>query len=267
MPFVTESAPGGEAGIHLSPRSAAALAAGFVLLLLAGIAAAFLAYRTSVAERWVDHTLQVGDESRDLLTSALQMQGSVRGYLLTGDPKFLEPFESASAALPAAIDRVEALVADNSGQQASLAQVRSRLDRLVERYRMMLATAERDGRDAAIVLVREGGGEDLMAEVRRELAAFADAERRLLEQRRAEAEQLRRWALGLVFGALLATMALAAFLARSMLHFVDRLVVQSAALNKETRLRRNRRRRWSRPRRWRRWGSSQAASRTISTTC
>ena len=63
------------------------------------------------------------------------MQGSVRGYLLTEDAKFLEPYESASAALPAAIDRLAALVADNSGQQASMEQVRSKLDRLVDRYR------------------------------------------------------------------------------------------------------------------------------------
>ena len=95
MPFVTESsrkvgrAPTSRGVRSRRWRSASACC------LLGGTAAAFLAYRAFVAERWVDHTLQVRREALDLMTTALAMQGSIRGYLLTEDASFLLPYEAA----------------------------------------------------------------------------------------------------------------------------------------------------------------------------
>ena len=73
---------------------------------------------------------------------------------------------------------------------------------------------------------------------RRGLDAFADEELRLLGERRAAAQRLRVWTLVLVFAALLAATGLVAWLGRRMLHYVNQLVLQSAELEQETRLRR-----------------------------
>ncbi len=238
MPFVTESNPRGRTGTHLSHRALAALAAGLGLLLLAAGAAALLGYRASVAEHWVDHTLRIREETRALMTTALAAQGSIRGYLLTEDEGFLAPYESAARAVPPAIDQLALLAADNPGQAAAILNVSRKLDALLALYRRMLTMTKGGDRPGAIALVRSGEGEELMGEVRAGLGAIADEERRLLGERRAAADSLRRWTLGLVFGALLAATALAALLGRWMLHYVDRLATQTAALERETRLRR-----------------------------
>ena len=237
MPFVTESNRAGPTEAHFSRRAVAVVLACVGLLLLAGVAAGFIAYKAAVAERRVEHTLQVREEALDLMRTALVMQGSVRGYLLTEDQSFLEPYEGAVAAVPTAVDRLSELAADNPSQQAAIETVRSTLEVLVDRYREMIAAARRKGRDAAIDLVGAGAGEELMGAVRERIEAVAAEELRLLGQRQAAADRLRFWALLLVLGALLAASALAALLGQWMLHYVNRLVLQTAELEKETRRR------------------------------
>jgi CHASE3 domain sensor protein len=239
MPFVTETDRAGPAEAHFSRRAVAVVIACLGLLLLAGVAAGFIAYKATVAERRVEHTLQVREEALDLMGTALVMQGSVRGYLLTEDQSFLEPYEGAVTAVPTAVDRLLELTADNPSQQAAIETVRSTLGVLVDRYREMIAAAGREGRDATIDLVGNGAGEELMGAVRERIESVADEELRLLGQRQAAADRLRLLTLLLVFGALLAATALAALLGHWMLHYVNRLVLQTAELEKETRRRRD----------------------------
>jgi signal transduction histidine kinase/ActR/RegA family two-component response regulator len=238
VPFVTESDLGGRVAAHLSRRAVAALAVGLGLLLVAALAIGLLAYRAVEAERWVDHTLGLREQARSVETTALVMQGSIRGYLLTENADFLEPYEQAARTLPEAVDQLVRLSADNPAQQAVIRDMRVDLDALVEAYREMRDATARDDRAAAIGLVGSGTGEALMAAVRQRLDSFAAEELRLLTARQATAQRLRLWTLLLVFGALLAASALVAVLSRGMLHYVNRLVLQSAELEKETRRRR-----------------------------
>lgn len=237
MPFVTDSDQAGRADAHFSRRAVAALAAGIGLLLIAGLSAGFLAYRTGVAEGWADHSVEIRNETQHLMFSAVAMQSSVRGYLLTGEDGFLTPYKQAAATMPAALDHLRQLVADNPRQLEGLAQISSTLSALSMRYQSILDLLAAGERQQAIDSVRRGG-EQFMNAVRQEVDAFAEEELKLLEERRAAARDLRRWSLFLVFSALLAATILTVELSRWMLHYVNRLVAQSAELRRETQLRR-----------------------------
>jgi CHASE3 domain sensor protein len=52
-----------------------------------------------------------------------------RGYLLTGDPLFLEPYEGAQTRVMNALDKVKSLTLDDTAQQQSVEQLRRRLRR------------------------------------------------------------------------------------------------------------------------------------------
>jgi len=78
----------------------------------------------------------------------------------------------------------------------------------------------------------------LMHAVRSGVDTFVGEEQRLLVERQRSAERLRQWTLLIVFTALVAAIALAVWLSRAMRSYVDRLVQQSAALERETELRR-----------------------------
>ena len=45
--------------------------------------------------KWVDHAEQVISNSRQLMRYMVDMETGVRGYHLTGDKSFLEPYEAA----------------------------------------------------------------------------------------------------------------------------------------------------------------------------
>ena len=238
MPFVTDTEPTGRPGAHFSRRAVVALVASVGLLLLAGASAGFLAQRAFVADRLVGHTLEVRREARDLMTTVLAMQGSVRGYLLTDDASFLVPYEAAVGTVPGAVGRLALLTEDSPGQRATIDRIRPILNELVDRYREMVALTERGRGADAIDLVRSRVGEDLIDAAKTGLDAFADEELRLLGERQAAAQRLRVWTLVLVSAPLLTATALVAWLGRRMLHYVNQLVLQSAELEQETRLRR-----------------------------
>ena len=95
--------------------------AGFALTLFAiavmGAAALRTAAVTNDSAAWVAHTLQVEaqlDEGAALISAA---EDGATGYVLTADTGALAVYASASSALPAVVDRVRVLTADNPSQE------------------------------------------------------------------------------------------------------------------------------------------------------
>ena len=127
MPFITDRNPAGHAEARLSRRSLAALVAGISLLVLAAASAGL------VAEHWVTHTVETREGAREVMALTLAMQGSVRGYLLTGDESFLGGYEAGTASLPQALDRLVSLTADNPRQTRVLVDLRSAIVDLLAR--------------------------------------------------------------------------------------------------------------------------------------
>ena len=181
--------------------------------------------------------METRDKAREVLALTLAAQGSVRGYLLTGDQSFLGAYDAGVDSLPAALERLAEMTSDNPRQVAVLANLRAEIDDLLAFYRRIVAG--RPGNTGeALALVRDGRGEDLMHSVRSGVDTFVGEEQRLLVERQLSAERLRQWTLLIVFTALVAAIALAVWLSRAMRSYVDRLVQQSAALERETELRR-----------------------------
>lgn len=181
MPFITDRNPAGHAEARLSRRSLAALVAGISLLVLAAASAGLLAYRSTVAEHWVTHTVETREGAREVMALTLAMQGSVRGYLLTGDESFLGGYEAGTASLPQALDRLVRLTADNPRQTRVLVDLRSAIVDLLDVYRQIVAASTTEDQSAlALALVRDGRGEDVMQAVRSGVDTFVDEEQGLL---------------------------------------------------------------------------------------
>jgi signal transduction histidine kinase len=195
-----------------SQRRAAVLAFLLALAMLAG--AFWLAIRNTgrlVADAgWRQHTYQVIGEVRGLLGALTDAETGERGYMLTGDERFLEPYLSGAAAVPAGLARLRALTADNPSQ-------RRRLDVLAP-----AASAELDGLDRSIARRRALGaaagsladrlaGKGRMDGLRARLAEMEGAETALLAARdRALLASIRRTRLSLLAGAALGIALLAA---------------------------------------------------------
>jgi methyl-accepting chemotaxis protein len=61
----------------------------------AGAAAVGALFRAADAEKFVNRTIEIRQQARDLLTIMLNAETGIRGFLLSGDEAFLEPYQTA----------------------------------------------------------------------------------------------------------------------------------------------------------------------------
>jgi signal transduction histidine kinase len=131
-------------------------------------------HAASVAQ--VRERLEAAAALRNLLVDAETGQ---RGYLLTQDRAYLEPFETATASFEDGLGRLAALTPPGA--------LSTRVDAIGAAARERLATAttsvnllEAGDRDAAVALVRSGTGKAQMDRFRDELAGYeAESEREI----------------------------------------------------------------------------------------
>lgn len=77
--------------------------------------------------RWVDHTREVLTQVHLAQRLLTDQETGLRGYLLTKELSYLEPYKTGSAEFPAALDELRRLVSDRQAQ-------RDRVQRLEEQY-------------------------------------------------------------------------------------------------------------------------------------
>jgi signal transduction histidine kinase len=76
------------------------------------------------SHRWVDHTWEVIALVERMISTAKDAETGSRGYLLTGDEKFLEPYRKAKTELPKSLSAFTQLTSDNQSQQVRAEEMR-----------------------------------------------------------------------------------------------------------------------------------------------
>lgn len=112
----------------------------FVAALLLAIALGYSLQRVERSARWVDHSDEVIAGGNRLIKLMVDEETGVRGYLITQNTAFLEPYSLAERELPEEFDRLYAMVRDNPEQSARLQRLRTNHDRWEIITRQQLAT-------------------------------------------------------------------------------------------------------------------------------
>ena len=97
---------------------------GLVLLAIVGGAFYVSTQRMLDAERSVDHTRVVEKTLDDLLLAHVDAETGQRGFIITGEDAYLEPYQAGIRHVQQDLDAVENLTRDNPSQQETLRQVR-----------------------------------------------------------------------------------------------------------------------------------------------
>ena len=111
----------------------ALVAAGFIAVLAAGIAASLVMVRGQEQAGWINHTFLVERHVSGVRLSLEEMRSARRGALLQMQGSSSATYEEARARLYREIARVEQLTSDNPRQQRRVARLREqsmRLDRI-----------------------------------------------------------------------------------------------------------------------------------------
>ncbi|MFJ7439697.1 methyl-accepting chemotaxis protein [Methylorubrum thiocyanatum] len=166
----------------------------FASIIAAAGTASFVNWRSLAtieeADGWRSHTHKVLERVEALATAMVNQETGLRGYLLAGDPKFLEPFSAGGDAYKDALAEARSLVADNPAQLLKL----SELDQRAREWRSDVAEREialmRDEqtRPQARQMEASGAGKTAMDALRAKAAEIGQIERKLLSERNQAAE-------------------------------------------------------------------------------
>src|SRR6266568_2136435 len=110
------------------------------LLTMSLLAAALLleAYDMHRSMERVDHSDQVILSSRRLLRWMLEMETGLRGYLVTGNTTFLQPYEESLKNFEPQYQSLRVMVADDPGQQQRLAHIHESYAQWKEHAELMI---------------------------------------------------------------------------------------------------------------------------------
>ncbi len=165
------------------------------------------------ADRWEDHTFVVIQRLEELLSDLTGAETGERGFVITGAPAYLEPYQHALGSLEGELAALRSLTRDNPRQQARLAAleplVRDKLAQLKHSVDLRSSQGFEPARDA----VSTGRGKTLMDQIRGQVAEAKTEEFRLLKERAVAKEAGLRatFRLTLIGGIFSAALLLAAF--------------------------------------------------------
>ncbi len=169
-------------------KIAAGFALSFVLMAMIGVAAYRSINTLSNTSQMVAHTHRVLDRLAEVLNVLQDAEIGGRGYIITGDESFLQPYQNAETKVATVVNDLRALIADNPAQQKRLSQaepiVMAKLS-LTKRYIEMRKAREIE---TVTKLVQAGEGQRLMDDLRRIFGEMEQEERILLKQRAGQVE-------------------------------------------------------------------------------
>lgn len=221
------------ADLRLRPK----LLASFAIVLVLLLTLSTLAYRTTkdneAASNAVTHTLTVLSETNAALAAVVEMESAYRGFLITGNDHFLQPYTSGRQELDTRLSQLAKETADDPSQVARWQDVSDRVDRWqhdITEPGIKLrdaATAGGTDLDAVTAWVLNGDGDRQIDEIQ---AVFQDAigsEQARLAQRQGVADRANaRLRQTLIVGSALTvalSVLLALLLARDLGNAVGRL--------------------------------------------
>lgn len=163
---------------------------GFALLLAVLIASTAVTRRQIAVQDsnqdWVEHTQRVLLELTAYESLLKDAETGQRGYLYTGEPRYLEPYNNAIAQGDPHIDKLAELTADNPQQQERIARLRALKHRKLNELAETIALAQAGKREQARALVLSDAGRRTMVDIRA-LVEEMSSEERALEATRLQA--------------------------------------------------------------------------------
>jgi signal transduction histidine kinase/DNA-binding NarL/FixJ family response regulator len=137
------------------------------LLLLGGVAVTYQSHTEFVRTlQRVQLFQEALKENATLLQFAVDLETGHRGFLLTGDEKYLEPYQIASMQVPAQFARLNALLSEFTDFRRVLRQLERNLAAKQKELAVNLSLYKDHGREAALGMIKSDLGKQTMDKIR-----------------------------------------------------------------------------------------------------
>lgn len=193
--------------MHWSIGNKVNLGFGLALAFLAAIGAVSYRSITQLIEtvHWEVHAHKVLNELHDVLFQMQNAETGQRGYIITGEARYLEPYKTAITETDQEVRALRSLTADNPVHQRHLDTLEGLIAKKFAELEETITLRENGQFDAALQVIRTDRGKAIMDDIRRVIDAMEAEENTLVRKREAEADE-NAWntTLVLVAGSVLA---------------------------------------------------------------
>jgi signal transduction histidine kinase len=214
-------------------------AAGFLVLVAISATSVILVDQAREDNAWVVHTLEVENQISTLLLRIRTAESAVRGYVLTGEQRFLTEHEAATAGIVPDIDTLTRLAGDNKIQFENSERLRAPVQARLDEFAAIVDLVGRNDTDGAIAILRQANSTNAVRQINEIAFAMRIEENRLFSLRTATAERTQQLASILIVagsGLVIALAGISIFLVRRSARARDQAetLLRDANLNLET---------------------------------
>ena len=165
---------------------------GLAILIVVGV----LSFRSMIQNgqdrSWVTHTHLALEQLDAVLTNVLDAETGQRGYIITGEEAYLEPYNDARSHAQQNVADLRALTADNPDQQHALNNLEPLIATMFTTLQERIEIRKQNGLAAAADQVRQGSAKLHMDEIRVLIGEMRQREDLLLKSRSEEADASSR---------------------------------------------------------------------------
>ncbi|MBV8853845.1 MAG: response regulator [Sinobacteraceae bacterium] len=177
---------------------------GFVIAVAAVFFIALLTWRAlqvrSLAARQVAASLAVMQQIETLMSLMKDAETGQRGYLLTGEETYVEPFTATRAAINGELDNTRVLLSGRTEQLARLGSLQQLIELKLNELRETIEQRRNGDTAGALRTVRTDRGKIYMDRIRNIATQMQATEQRELTQRQQEWESSEAVSTGVTFG-------------------------------------------------------------------
>lgn len=152
--------------------------------------------KTSQKEK---HTYQVISQLEDLNLQLTNAETGQRGYIITGEQRYLEPYNTAVNLVDSKVRELERLTSDNPKQQQRLDILQPLIANKLAELQQTIDLRQNQSFEASQKVVLTDRGKQLMSEIRKVILAMENEENVLLKQRSEKAQAAAQQTIANIF--------------------------------------------------------------------
>ena len=172
--------------LGLDPAVAIGLAAAVIFFLVSGAIAYLNLQALKEGNDRIVQTHRAIVALDQMLSIVQDAETGQRGFLLTNDPRYLEPYTAALRSVPLKLAEIGDLSGESSAQAPRIARLKQHLDAKLDEMKDTIELRRSQGLEAVLPIVNSDRGKTEMDAIRVQLAEMATEETRVRQERLAQ---------------------------------------------------------------------------------